>query len=66
MNITLDEIRSNAPDGATHYEVCDGEVYYYTRTENLVWAIWNDCDDPFDPWWDSCIIGFNESKIKPL
>ena len=38
MNITLDEIRSKAPEGATHYEIDeDGEVWYYR--EDFMW--WN-------------------------
>ena len=29
MNITLDEIRSNAPQGATHYDNMDSDVAYW-------------------------------------
>ena len=49
MNITLDEIRSNAPDGATHYKVTGKHVSYFKSDKNgfplnynCVFRIWVD------------------------
>ena len=35
MNITLDEIRSKAPEGATHYDEQD-----YWKNKDGAWYIW--------------------------
>ena len=39
MNITLDEIRSKAPDGATHYaeDFEEGLIYLEARSYGYVW-----------------------------
>ena len=60
MNITLDEIRSKAPDGATHYHnISDFAVYL--KGEIGYWYWWN----PFFEEWmpDSTVDTY---KIKPL
>ena len=33
MNIALDDIRKQAPQGATHYDIEDGYVFYWALTE---------------------------------
>ena len=45
MNIALDEIRSKAPEGATHYviEEC-GLINYVKMKDNLVIAFINDVE----------------------
>ncbi len=64
--MSIEEIKKNAPEGATHYETCEASDYiFYYMKECGEWNIWNDEDD-IDPWWDTCIIDFDESKLKPL
>ena len=38
--MTIEEIRKNAPDGATHYEI-DGRFIYYYKFNNINLSIWN-------------------------
>ena len=38
--MTIDEIRKNAPVGATHYEL-DGRFTYYYKFNNVNLSIWN-------------------------
>ena len=59
MNITLDEIRSKAPEGATHYFLYqDGMVLYYKKTLFIIEMF------SFDDWLPSSHKDF--SKLKPL
>lgn len=57
MNIALDEIRSKAPQGATHYRFYAGSVFYYKFYNKGIY-VW-DCDH-----WRrfSCFV----DKLKPL
>ena len=61
MNITLDEIRSNAPDGATHYYICGGHAWYFKGDRNL--KVYHRHE-----WlpYSKTGFGFNLSQIKPL
>ena len=59
MNITLDEIRSKAPEGATHYRTYgESESALYFKFYNNGIYVW-DCDH-----WRrfSCFV----DKLKPL
>ena len=38
--MTIEEIRKNAPDGSTHYEI-DGRFIYYYKFNNSNLSIWN-------------------------
>ena len=38
--MTIEEIRNNAPDGATHYEIEGRSIYYY-KFNNINLSIWN-------------------------
>lgn len=40
--MNIDEIKRNAPDGATHYDIDDGEVFYWKISGNgfLFWNDW--------------------------
>ena len=67
MNITLDEIRSNAPDGATHYLVLNHTYYlkYYKDIDR--WLAWYDYDCHSE--WGIAnhrAVRFNLQDIKPL
>lgn len=62
MNITLDEIRSKAPQGATHYDI----EHDYLRLHENKWSVW----DSFHEVWRPIHTPTEESitifKIKPL
>lgn len=32
--MNIDDIRNNAPEGATHYDIEDGEVRYFKKKSN--------------------------------
>ena len=61
MNITLDEIKSKAPDGATHYD----NIGEYWKFEDDKWFTYL---SPCDEW--KRIINYepfiNEFKVSPL
>lgn len=60
MNITLDEIRSKAPDGATHYRMNKLSLHlpmYYKYIKGELWVfIWDD--------W--CLSSNQDQELKPL
>lgn len=59
MNITLDEIKSKAPKGATHYDIND---YEYFKRDGEKWYWW-----AFDVWVSSVVVeGYFNKFIKPL
>ena len=65
MNITLNEIRSKAPNGATHYVITmKNNIRYYTKDWNGDWGIYQDWKYPIG--WRKVGIFFDESEIKPL
>ena len=39
--MTLDEIKANAPEGATHYLIISNEVVYYKYPYNFLCRYWN-------------------------
>lgn len=62
--MTLEEIRKNAPEGATHYYICeDGDVIYYIyKNRSLMWhnnGRWGYVFDPQEP----CDLS---DSLKPL
>lgn len=61
--MTLDEIRKNKPDGATHYEISDGSVTYLLNDDGH----WMGADDNGD-WWNlfSGDFPYYEQNAKPL
>lgn len=62
--MTLDEIRSNAPDGATHYEIDDdGDVWYYKKCYHD--CCWLDFDRDGNPSSSESPL-LNEISLKPL
>ena len=49
--MTLDEIRKNAPDGATHYaKMRNKNVLYFIKSRNLVYIknMWKETDYPIN------------------
>lgn len=63
MNITLDEIRSKAPEGATHYYSNAHIVaYYFYSSDVKMWFVW----DKHHEFWTSKCFTYRESDIKPL
>ena len=63
MNIK--EIRKNAPSGATHYRIFDGDVQYLRKlSHHDTWYIWFDSHgDWITTLWTKVEIG---KDIKPL
>ena len=62
--MNIDEIKRNAPEGATHYEECvDGYTCYYLNDEGH----WLAADDNGD-WWNlfSGDFRYYEENCKPL
>lgn len=62
--MTIEEIRKNKPDGATHYGVQEDEVYYYAKDYIGRWCC---IDDNGDAW--PCSSGDHEYydlNLKPL
>lgn len=60
--MTPQEIKDNAPDGATHYEIDeDGDVFYYSMCEHE--CCWNEHIDG-KIYGDSPYL--NESRLLPL
>ena len=55
--MTIEEIRKNAPAGATHYSDLEGEVVFYQKTNNLIF--W---DDVYNVWDE---IYFELPELKP-
>ena len=43
--MTIDEIKKGAPDGATHYEITENEIFYWKiEGENMsCWNHWFAC-----------------------
>ena len=56
--MTPQQIKANAPKGATHYSDMDGDIVYYQKTNNLIY--W---DDEYKLWDE---IYFSLPEIKPL
>ena len=57
--MTLDEIRSKAPNGATHYDIND---YEYFKRDGEKWYWW-----AFDVWVSAVVVeGYFNKFIKPL
>lgn len=56
--MSIEEIRKNAPDGATHYSDLDEDVVYYQKTNNVIF--W---DDVYDVWDE---VYFDMPELKPL
>ena len=74
MNITLDEIRSKAPKGATHY-IQNGNELYFLKRNNKKWLLGQDDGRFSDPspikirWffgWYAQAYSSIRHKIKPL
>ena len=60
--MNIEEIRKNAPDGATHYD----RDYDYLRLKNGKWSVWNSFHEIWQPMntpTEESIARFN---IKPL
>lgn len=57
--MNIDEIKKNAPSGATHY---DSNELDYLKLDNGKWFWW--CDEK----WNKAIIGdcYYKANIKPL
>lgn len=62
MNITLDEIRSKAPEGATHYD----RDYDYLRLHKNKWSVWNSFHEIWQPMNSPTEEVMTRFKIKPL
>ena len=64
MNITLDEIRSKAPEGATHYEVEANDVDYYAKDYMDRWC----SDDGHGNWYPLRQSEYDQLdlELKPL
>ena len=58
MNITLDEIKSKAPDGATHYNQSE---YYFKNIDGDKCEMWQ----PYEQRWFSTYVSTFD-KFKPL
>lgn len=62
MNITLDDIRSKAPEGATHYDIeCD-----YFRLYKDIWSVWDSFNEIWKPIRTPTEEIITMFKIKPL
>ncbi len=61
--MTIEEIRANAPEGATHYDVDGDEIAYYMNDEGH----WLGADDNGD-WWNlfSGDFRYYDENLKPL
>lgn len=60
-----EEIRNNAPDGATHYKyTMKGSVRYYTRDWNNSWGIYQDWKYPIG--WKQVTNFFDEKDLIQL
>lgn len=60
-----EEIRNNAPDGATHYKyTMKGSVRYYTKDWNDSWGIYQDWKYPIG--WKKVTNIFDETDLKSL
>lgn len=62
MNITLDDIRSKAPKGATHYDA----DHDYLKLCNGKWSVWNSSDEIWQPINTPTEETITRFKIKPL
>ena len=64
MNITLDEIRSKAPNGATHYYEGGGVIFYIRRTPKN----WYHKEKTGGRWWkvSPTQVGLVRDYAKPL
>lgn len=49
--MTIEEIRKGAPEGATHYEIVEGETFYYARDYMGRWCY---VEENGDLWPTSC------------
>ena len=56
--MTEQEIRDKAPSGATHYSDLDNEIFYYQKTNNVIF--W---DDDYKIWDE---VYFELPELKPL
>lgn len=56
--MNIDDVRSKAPQGATHYSDIDGDIVYYQKTNNVIY--W---DDEYKAWDE---VYFDLPEIKPL
>lgn len=61
MNITLDDIRSKAPSGATHYFISIGHAWYFKNPKN--WKVYYRHE-----WmvYSKLGFGFNLSEMRQL
>ena len=60
--MTPQQIKANAPDGATHY---DWE-YDYLRLKNGKWSVWNSFHEIWQPIHNPTEEDIARFKIKPL
>lgn len=61
----IEDIKSNAPKGATHYKLnLKGNVRYYAKDWNDKWGIYQDWKYPIG--WKNVTMFFDESGLKPL
>lgn len=63
--MTEQEIKENAPEGATHYKITKkGSIRYLTKDWNSMWGIYQDWRYPIG--WKKCGIFEKLEEIKPL
>lgn len=65
--MTKDEIKRNAPEGATHYIMQGSMVLYYLKFDGSMWRVWFSYDS-MSGWGyaDQKTIQNNIHELKPL
>lgn len=63
--MNIEEIKNNAPEGATHYKyTMKGNIRYFTKDWNNLWGIYQDWKYPIG--WKKVTIFFDEKELIPL